>query len=71
MHRTDMWSKGRHVRGEAVENAKLTDAIVIECRERYRSGDVGFHKLAKEFGVCKKTMMRAIKGQQWKHIPMV
>lgn len=66
---TDMWSKGRHVRGEAVENAKLTDAIVIECRTRRKQGET-FISLSREFGVCKSVMMNAIKGRQWKHIPL-
>lgn len=47
--------------------AKLTAAIVLECRARRVTGeDTGV--LASEFGVAKVTMHQAIVGRTWRHL---
>lgn len=51
-------------RGERCGNAKLTEAIVLECRERARHGETQT-ALAAEFGVRTATMNQAIRGVTW------
>lgn len=47
--------------------AKLTEAIVIECRRRYASGETQA-TLAAEFGVTHSTISHAIHGRRWAHL---
>jgi hypothetical protein len=65
----DCIRKGRKVvfRGEAHGRAKLTEEMVRRARERRAAGII-FSKLAKEFGVSKSQIQRAVKGQQWRHL---
>lgn len=55
--------------GERSATAKLTEAIVLECRRRY-AGGLGESQtaLAAEFGVSSGAMNRAIKGLTWAHL---
>lgn len=57
-----------YVCGEMVGNAKLTDAMVIDARQMRASG-MSYSKIGAAVGVTKRTVMRAIKGESWKHIP--
>lgn len=54
--------------GEHNGISKLSYKIVKEARERYKQGNIGFWRLAKEYGVSKPAMMNAIKGKTWKHV---
>lgn len=54
-------------RGEQHEQAKLTVAIVRECRQRASAGETQA-ALALEFGVARATMADAIRGRTWAHI---
>lgn len=68
----DMWAKGRgsgppHRLGEAVNTAKLTEEIVRECRRRAAMGESPV-ALAREFGVVKSTMQRAVSRRNWAHV---
>lgn len=54
--------------GERHGNAKLTDAIVAECRIRHAAGETQL-SLAREFGVDKAAMNYAIRGLTWVHVP--
>ena len=56
-------------RGEAHYAAKLTEAIVRECRARYADGESST-SLAVEFGVNQAAMSSAIRGATWKRIEM-
>jgi len=47
--------------------AKLTEAIVAECRNR-RARGARVTDLAQEFGVNKATMSNAIRGKTWRHV---
>lgn len=60
--------KGRNIVkiGEEQPRAKLTKKAVKQCRDLYFRGGISYEKLAKRFGVAKRTMMRAIKGITWK-----
>lgn len=58
--------------GEKCIHSKLTEDIVISCRERYKNGEK-VSALAKEHGVSKNSMDCAIyknkKIRTWKHLP--
>lgn len=45
---------------------KRTQKEVKEARQKRASYNIPYAKLADEYGVCKKTMMNAIKGKNWK-----
>lgn len=59
---------GTHCEGTSLPQAKLTEAIVRECRRRYAAGGIAYAALAAEFGVTKQAMMAAVKGRKWKHV---
>jgi hypothetical protein len=46
-------------------NAKLTEEIVLACRERHYEGNETQKALAREFGVSNNTMNMAIRGRTW------
>ena len=64
----DKTRDGTMVRGSGKPNAKLTDAIVRECRQRYTAGGVSYATLAAEFGVSYVPMRKAIRRETWKHV---
>jgi NUMOD4 motif len=57
-------------RGEGHGEAKLTEAIVAECRARY-AGGTSQRVLADEFGVSKAAIQRAVTGKTWRMVPMM
>jgi hypothetical protein len=59
---------GTSNRGERCGTAKLTAAIVAECRQRHAAGQTQ-SILMREFGVTSATMSRAITGKAWAHLP--
>lgn len=63
--------RGNRVYGEAVGTAKLSDAAVLYMRSLYANGEASTGQLAVMFDVHKKTASKAVKGQQWKHLPLV
>lgn len=52
--------------GEDQPRAKLSKEKVKEARDKKIFYNVPYEKLAKEYGVSKKTMQNAIKGKTWK-----
>lgn len=59
------------VRGEANVKAKLTNAQVLEIRQRYKqiSHNVSNGaELATEYGVSKKMILNIARGRYWKHL---
>jgi hypothetical protein len=58
----------RRLCGEKHYNHKLTNDIVVELRERHRSGEK-FSSLAREFCVNTVTVYDAIKRKTWRHVP--
>lgn len=58
---------GRGQRGEAHHNAKLTDAHVVDIRERVAAGETQV-SMAREFGVSTHTIRNIIRRVAWKHI---
>jgi hypothetical protein len=65
----DMIRKGRRAScsGTINSQAKLTDEVVREIREK-RARGVPQKRLAKEYGVHKKTIQDATKGRLWRHV---
>ena len=55
-------------KGEAANGAKLTEAIVLECRRRHAEGSVSLRALSREYGVCRATISCVIKRSTWAHI---
>ena len=53
--------------GSAKPEARLTEEIVIECRQRWAAGE-GQLELAVEYGVSKPTMHKALVGKTWQHV---
>jgi hypothetical protein len=66
----DRERKGRNnpPKGEANPKAKLTESDVLEIRAKRLQG-ISFGKLAKEYGVCKKTIQCAASGKSWSYLP--
>lgn len=60
----DMAEKGRHV-----GYVKLTEAQVIEIRQKYVPYVVTFRMLGDEYGVAKETIANVIWRRNWNHIP--
>lgn len=63
----DRLRDGTSNQGERCAAVRLTDAIVLECRRRYATGETQT-ALAAEFAVSSGAMNRAIKGYTWKHL---
>jgi NUMOD4 motif len=63
-NQADRVRDGTTNRGERSANAKLTEAIVAECRRRYAAGETQ-SALAREFGVSSGAMSMAIRGKRW------
>lgn len=55
-------------KGSQVATSKLTEADVYRMRQLRAEGRT-FASLADQFGVDKKTAIRACKGKQWLHVP--
>jgi hypothetical protein len=67
----DMMSKGRRrgPYGHWHPHSKLTEAKVIEMRQRYQAGE-SFGALAKVYGVTSSVVKKTVLGINWKHVPM-
>ena len=66
----DRERKGRNnpPKGTTNAKAKLTEEKVMQIRAKRLQG-VSFEKLAKEYGVCKKTVQDAVSGKNWAYLP--
>ncbi len=67
-NRNDAVSRGRQARGETNGNVKLTEAQVIEIRERYADGGITYQSLGEMFGVRVASISRIVKRKYWRHI---
>jgi hypothetical protein len=65
---TDKCPMELHPRGESHGCAKLTDNLVRQIRRAYNEEAKGFHRVAKQFGVSKRTVIFIIQGKTWKHV---
>ena len=53
--------------GESNIQARLTEADVVAARRLHRDG-CNFHELARRFGVDRKTIRQAVRGERWRHV---
>lgn len=67
----DMEQKGRgvHLKGERHVNHKLTDAQVVEIRQRYASGSETLSALGREYGVSNVQIGQIVHNKQRKDVP--
>jgi hypothetical protein len=63
----DMHNRGRAALGEARASAKLTDAIVLEIRERRANGALQ-RVLADQYGVSPSNISEIVNGLVWTHV---
>jgi len=55
-------------RGSQHHNTTLIEKQVLQIRQKYVPYEYGFGKLAKEFGVDRKTIVRILQRKTWTHI---
>ncbi len=67
-NQADKFKKQRQAKGEKNGQSLLTEEQVKEARSKYIPKVVTYKMLAKEYGVCKDTMQKAIRGIYWSHI---
>lgn len=68
----DRDEKGRcRASGFPGQNAKLTEANVLDIRARYSFHKITCRMLALEYGVSAATVWHAVAGDSWKHLPGV
>lgn len=63
----DKMERGRGLRGEAVANAVLSPALVLELRERVRAG-ASVAAAARGLGIKYQTAWDVAQGRTWRHI---
>lgn len=63
----DMINKRRHLHGEKHKNSVMTDSMVVEARNLYRSG-ISPSKISEMTGICVGTLIPAITGITWNHV---
>jgi hypothetical protein len=64
----DMVAKDRHTRGERSASAKLTDATVLEIRQRWQAENVTQRQLCSDYGISAAAMSMLLAGKTWKHL---
>lgn len=67
----DAISKKRHAHGESNGQSKLTNENIIEMRKEYATGTVSYKDLGNKYGVDEHVIGYAVRGQTWKHIPIL
>lgn len=65
----DCVSKQRHVFGERMWSAKLTEEQVVEARTKYATGRHTQLDLAREYGLSDGPMWELLHGITWKYLP--
>jgi len=67
-NQADKVKKNRQAKGEKVGTSLLTQEQVLEAREKYKTKNFTYKELAQQYGVCKDTIQKAIRGIYWKHL---
>lgn len=65
---SDMVERGRSTRGEKNPMARMTEDMVREARILCKVFGVSHEKLARRFGVARRTVSSAVNGTNWGHI---
>ena len=60
-------SRGNSV-GESHGSAKLTEALVREIRVQHATGEIGYLRLSREYGVSRMAISKIIHRRTWKHV---
>jgi endogenous inhibitor of DNA gyrase (YacG/DUF329 family) len=55
-------------RGEDAGLAKLTNAQIREIYDRFSAGGINQTRLAEEYGVCRSTVGKILRGSLWQHV---
>lgn len=66
-NQADKVRHGTILKGERVVQSVLTASDVVQVRRRYANGERQY-RLARELGVSKATICRAIHGRCWAHV---
>jgi len=66
----DKFRDGTQQRGACVGGARLTEEIVLACRQRYAAGGVRYQDLMREYGISLGAVSGLISGRTWAHVPM-
>lgn len=64
----DAVARGRLQVGSANYRARLTEAQVLDIRQRYASGAANTIQLASEFDIAKSAIQGICSGNSWKHV---
>lgn len=64
----DKIAKGRHAHGSSHGQAKLTESVVRDMRERYAAGGISQRALARHYGVSQRALQAALIGKTWRHV---
>lgn len=67
-NKADTVRHGTVTRGERNGSSRLTEGVVLEMREMRRAGQT-FPAIAARFGVPRATVMHAVTGYSWSHLP--
>lgn len=57
------------LRGEQIKSARLTDAVVLEMRALYGTGEWSVRMLAERFDCGSSAAFRVVTGRAWAHLP--
>jgi len=66
-NRADQRRNNKYCRGEDRPESKLTEAQVVEIRNRFANGEKA-QKLAEEYGICRDNIYHIKSGHVWKHV---
>lgn len=67
----DAMNKGRHTKGTKVNTCKLTEATVLEIRDRWLVEGTkygAYSRLGREYGVTEANIRSIVTRKSWKHI---
>ena len=64
----DKVDRNRQTKGEDVHFSKVSEAQVVEIRERYAAGGVSQKELAAEYGLEGGTLHHLLTGKNWAHV---
>jgi hypothetical protein len=67
-NQADKVNKQRQAKGEKNGQSLLTEKQVKEARSKYIPKVITYKMLAKEYGVCRDTMQKAIRRIHWSHV---
>lgn len=67
-NQADMVAKGRSLRGERHNLARVTEPVVLEIRRLWDDEGALQRELADRFGITKQQVSNIVRGHAWKHL---